>query len=269
MLKAYFDPEKVVVEMMYVSLVRKFVLPGTIFFAFLLRYADIENTLVPLNRIVEPDYNQATQGCPWLSQIRVLNERILAFDARHRDVVGATQMELGKAPTIDDIVQNMIDHYDHATIRWQRRMHRDWGLFRSMWPASVLLDGRMDRADADTRAWLTVFVILSSGCALVSIFSLYLLFFKMLWMPVGGTLESALILADAVLTFHGMIIIIFIYRTIMNMFYFYIQVKKEKVLRRTMSTAFSWQGSRPESRPESPLHPESRPDTPQTPLPTH
>merc|ERR1740117_1660604 len=132
LLKAIFDPDLVATEM-YLRLVRKFVLPGTIFFSFLLRYADIENTLVPLNRIVEQDYHKHNRQCPWLSQLQGMNERVFSFDARHRDVVGLVQEKLGKPPTVRDIVQNMVDNYDHAYRFWEQRDHRSWGLFRSMW----------------------------------------------------------------------------------------------------------------------------------------
>ena len=126
-----------------------------------------------LNRICEHDLTKDKRDCPWLSNIHVLNERLLAFDARHRDVVGATEHAIGKAPTINDIVQNMLDKYDNAYKYWSNRKHRNWGLFRSMWPASVFLDRRLDRRDRETRAWLTVFAILVAGCSLVSVGSMW------------------------------------------------------------------------------------------------
>lgn len=234
MLKAYFDPDKTVATEMYVRLLRKFVLPGTIFFSFLLRYADIENTLMPLNRIVEEDYTKNNRKCPWLTKIEVLNERVLAFDARHRDVVGSVKAKLGQAPTIREVVQSIIDNYDRAHKVWQVRMHRGWGLFRSMWLASVLLDRRLDRHDPETRAWLTVFTILGSGCLAASMCSLYLLFmctdehswqgfFLMIKLLVTGDLamiDTESMLANAVLLLHGLLIVVFIYRTICSMFYF-------------------------------------------------
>jgi len=232
LLKAYFDPDKVVAEMYY-RLVRKFVLPGTIFFSFLFRYADIENTLVPLNRIVEQDYTKFDRNCPWLAKLQGMNERVFAFDARHRDVVGLTMEKLGKAPNINDIVTNIIENYDHAYRFWEQRQHRGWGLFRSMWPASVLVDQRLDRQDPETRAWLFVFPTMLGGCAVVSVFSLYTLFLDsehgwvgfshVVHAIVNGTMkeidtESGL--ANLVLLFHGAVIVIFLYRTIKNMFYF-------------------------------------------------
>jgi len=217
------------IDVMYVRLVRKFVLPGTIFFSFLLRYADIENTLVPLNRICEQDFDKSSRSCPWLGKIQVLNERVLAFDARHRDVVGAARTALGKKPSLQEIVQNMLDNYEQAHKFWQRRSHRDWGLFRSMWPASVLLDRRIDRHDPDTFAWLCAWAVLCAGCFIVSMGSLYLLFFKMLFTVVEPMSET--LLADFVLVNHGLLIMMFIYRTIRNMFYFAINEEQKQVLR--------------------------------------
>lgn len=236
-LKAYFAPDQVEgSEMVYVRIVRKFVLPGTIFFAFLLRYANIENTLVPLNRICEQDLTKDKRDCPWLSTVKVLSERVLAFDARHRDVIGQTEAKLGQPATINDIVQNMLENYDYAHKFWSRRKHRDWGLFRSMWPAAVLVDVRLDRTDPETRAWLTVFAIMVSGCAIVCLGSLYLLFFRMLFLDVA---IKAVLIADAAIVFHGLLILMFIYRTIQNMFYYTMNSRPKK--RKSLTTQGSSQ----------------------------
>jgi len=232
-LKGYFDPAQVEVEMAYVRLIRKFVLPGTIFVSFLFRWIDIENTLVPLSRICEQDYTKTKRGCPWLAKIQVMNERVLAFDARQRDIVGEAQADVGKAPSIQDVMQNIINHYDVVNASWQTRTHRGWGLTRSMWPASLLLDRRLDSNDADTRAWLYVFAILSSGCIIVSIFSIYLLYFctsenawpaflldlHMLFAGDAKSIDTEALLANVVLVFHGLLIGRFIYSTINGMFY--------------------------------------------------
>jgi hypothetical protein len=223
-LKAWFDPDKPGIEIMYLRLVRKFVLPGTIFLSFLLRYADIENVLVPLNRICDKGVTKAVRDVPWLSTIRVLNERVLAFDVRHRDVVGAAQVSKGgKNPTLDDVVNVLIDNFMSAEQAWGRRVHREWGLFRSMWTGAVLLDRRLDRQDPETWSWISAFAVLGVGCLVVSALSLYLLFFRMLF---TGALESLItlntevLLGDAVLIFHGLLVTVFLYRTIRNMFYF-------------------------------------------------
>lgn len=223
--------------MLVMLIVRKFALPGAVFFAFVLRYGDIENVLVPLNRIVEQEYTRDDRKSPWLTKIEVINERVLAFDSRHRDVVGATQIQVGKAPTIDDIVQNIVNNYDQAHKLWQRHTHVRWGLFKSFWPASVILDRRLDwRHDPDTRAWLTVFTILASGCILASLCSLYLLFRSTAIQVWRGTLaiiqsiysgkhdaaalDTETTLANFAMAFHGVLVVLFISRTIKNMYHF-------------------------------------------------
>merc|ERR1719401_295900 len=145
-----YDPTDVVFST-YVTIARKFILPGFIFFSFLLRYADIENTLIPLNRIVEQDYTKADRRCPWFTTVQAVNERVLAYDVRHRDVVGHAQASKQAPPTIKDIITNLTDNYERAHRSWQKRKYLRWGLFRSMWPAAVLVDKRLDTKDKDTR----------------------------------------------------------------------------------------------------------------------
>lgn len=241
-LKIFFDLDKFAdvsheENMLVMLLVRKFALPGAIFFAFLLRYGDIENVLVPLNRIVEQEYTRDARTSPWLAKIEVMNERVYAWDARHRDVVGATQTQVGKAPTIDDIVQNIVHNYDHAHKLWQSRAHVRWGLFKSFWPASVILDRRLDwRHDPDTRAWVTVFTILASGCILASMCSLYFLFAStstQLWRGTlaiiqsiysgkhdAAAIDTETTLANFAMSFHGILVVLFISRTFKNMYHF-------------------------------------------------
>jgi hypothetical protein len=207
------------------ALARKFVLPGSIFFAVLQHNADIENTLIPLNRIVEQDYTKDNQSCPWLAKLKVLNERVVAWDARHRDVVGDTLDSLsGQAPTIDDIVQNLLGNYDKAHRAWKRQAHRPWGFFRSMWPAAVLVDKRMAR-HGDTKTWLVVFAIVSTMCLLTSVFSVYILFtatsqiFEAPALMNGGSLNTEALLYDFVLAWHAILIFAFLTHTVRNMFF--------------------------------------------------
>merc|ERR1719253_2553242 len=150
-LKATFDPNPRELHLvLYVRLVRKFVLPGSIFFSMLSRYADVENTLVPLNHIAELEHTMEQDFSPWLANMKILNERVLAFDVRHRDVYEDTLADIGRSPTLKDIILNVIKNYGNAQGVWHTRMHRSWGLFRSLWPASLLLDRRLDTSDPDT-----------------------------------------------------------------------------------------------------------------------
>merc|ERR1719454_1965302 len=72
-LKAYFRPASQGESSQIIEMVRKFGLPGVIFLGLLARYADIEETLVPLNRISERDVVSAAHGT-WLSSITKMSE---------------------------------------------------------------------------------------------------------------------------------------------------------------------------------------------------
>merc|ERR1719498_204951 len=146
-LKAFYGPATGGGEYTSIFVTRKFLLPGSLFISFLCRYGNIENTLVPLNRISENDNAKGYNCHSWLAQLSILNERVIAFDVRHRDVVGSSQRQVGKAPTPQDVLTNILDNYSKAEVVWARRTHREWGLFRSMWPAAVLLSYRLDRND--------------------------------------------------------------------------------------------------------------------------
>lgn len=234
-LKAYFRPVSEGNAVSFFGMVRQFGLPGIIFLCLLARYADIEETLVPLNRISERDVATGLHST-WLSRVTKMSERVLAFDARKRDVVGSCQKEIGRAPTLDDVLTNMIDHYKQAEEAWGRRLHREWGLFRSMWPAAVLLDRRLDSQDPDTLSWLRAFSLLACGCIVACLSSLYLLFFRMLFtgsLEAMHQLNTEILLGDAVLVFHGVLIIIFLYRSVRNMFYYAINSEEAELLKGT------------------------------------
>lgn len=228
LLKMWYDDSKIV-YVTYVTIARRFVLPGFIFFSFLFRYADIENTLIPLNRIVEEDYTKNDRHCPWFAEVQAVYERVLAFDVRHYDVVGRTEAAIGRPPTIRDIIQNLADNYDHAHRGWQKRIHKRWGLFRSMWPAAVLVDSRLDRSDPDTRAWLQVFAILLGGSLLTSGYSIYSLFRSGSDAVASGwvlkdnretiAVDTEALLIDVVLVWHALFIVLFLYNSVRNMFY--------------------------------------------------
>lgn len=250
-LKAYFFPGEIGAHHMYALLVRKFVLPGLMFFHILVRHVDIENTLVPLNRLIELDYTKDSTQCPWMAKIRALNELVLAYDTAHRDVIGDTLAEMKKSPSLEDVVQNMIKCYDDAHRRFGQQKHHSWGLFRSMWVASILLDVRLDRNDPDTHSWLCAFGLLAAGCIVTSALSFYFLFHstsEAAWQGVNhllasvwiGGLKSAeteQVLANTVLVIHAILILVFIYRAIRSMFYFHPEVKQLmfKSLQRTFT----------------------------------
>merc|ERR1719305_1675648 len=102
-----------------------------------------------------------------------MKERVIAFDVRHRDVYADTLTEVGRSPTLEDIYQNILKNYGAAREVWHTRMHRSWGFFRSLWPASLLLDRRLDRTDPETKSWLIVSSILMFGCGLISLLSIH------------------------------------------------------------------------------------------------
>lgn len=199
----------------------------------LMKYADVENTLVPLNHIAELEVNENQHHSPWLMRLRIMNERVLAFDVRHRDVFADVQSQLGKVPNLHEILQNIIDNYEVSRCQWHARVHRQWGLFRSMWPAALLVDRRLDRKDKPTQQWLLTISILLSGCIFTSCLSVYLLIwhtkhfawsaffsaFKSL-LETGHMTDSGHVLVNVVILGHAALLIMLVHHTIHNMFYF-------------------------------------------------
>jgi len=231
-LKAYCSPEIQTLTTV-MRLVRKFVLPGFVFFVILFRYSDVENTLVPLNHLAELECTEDQHHSPWLTRLLIMNERVLAFDVRHRDVFAETQLQLGRQPTLNNIFQNVVDHYDTSKNQWQARVHKQWGLFRSMWPAALLIDKRLDRTDNPTRQWLYTCAILLGGCILMSLLSVYLLLactdhiawyaffgdFKTLFTE-GYIADVGHVLVNVTVLCHAVLIVVFLYHAVFNMFYF-------------------------------------------------
>jgi len=162
-----------------------------------------------------------------------MNERVLAFDVRHRDVFAETQLQLGRQPTLNNIFQNVVDHYDTSKNQWHARVHKQWGLFRSMWPAALLIDKRLDRTDKPTRQWLYTCAILLGGCILMSLLSVYLLLahtdhiawhaffgdFKTLFTE-GYISDVGHVLVNVTVLGHAVLIIVFLHHAVDNMFYF-------------------------------------------------
>lgn len=240
LLKMYYDPDPIEVES-YISLARKFAVPGAIFLSFFFRYADIENTLVPLNQLVERDYTKDDRKFHSLSKLEALNERVLAFDARHRDVVGETWDAIGKSPALADVFQNIITTYDEASTNfYATRKHYEWGFFRSLWPAAVLLDRRLDREDPSTRSWFEAVTIIAVGCVVVVFFSICF-FVASIWrnLILGSQYKKLSIgaidlvtetgLAILVLLCHALLVIHFLNRTIRGMFYFDMSTARSEV----------------------------------------
>jgi hypothetical protein len=244
LLKMYFDPRPILLDH-YLSLMRKFVIPGAIFMSFFLRYAEIENTLVPLNRICERDYTKDDRKFHSLAKMKALNERILAFDARHRDVVGDV-WDLNaargndKRPSLDDVFENLLSTYDKAAKTfYDTKKHYSWGFFRSLWPGAVLVDYRLDWHEPKTRSWLIVYTLLISGGCLVSFCSMCFFvasIWRLLLLGESYTVQGAgagiffptqHLLAIVVLLFHAVLVMYFLNCTIRGMFYFEVSRSSE------------------------------------------
>lgn len=244
-LKMRFDPNPIVLDS-YVSLVKTFVVPGAIFVSFFLRYTEIENTLIPLNRLIERDYKKGLDeddevvsgDLPVLSTLKALNERVLCYEARNRDIVGSTMENLGRAPKLDDILRNILETYSESSkMFYTRKKHNAWGFFRSLWPAAVLVDKRLDSGDPKTRSWLITFGIIAFGSILVSFFSIcfflssiyrniklgYKYHGELSTSGIGSYVVTETALGNLVLSAHAFYVLFFIHKTIRGMFYFEIQ----------------------------------------------
>jgi len=241
-LKTYIDLREVNLHFFRICAAAgyKFIIPGIMFLSFFPHYTEVENMLVPLNRIVEQDYTKHNRKCPWLSEIEVANERVLAKDVRDKDIFERSQRLTQKERlTIDDIVDNILLHYENLHAEWLANKHsgmesqRAKWVFKAMWPVAVLFHTRMDWQDAETRQWMYVLGIMLSGSLLASLLSLFMLISfcdpvaslveASLWQSVltgrWDVLRTDAILANVVLTSHGFLVLFFLYRTIWGMFY--------------------------------------------------
>lgn len=241
MLKMYFEKHAINFLAMtsYLPLFKKFVLPCGLFVIFFLRFAEIENTLLPLNRLAERLYNKDCNRLLALADFAVLNERVLAYDARKRDIVGDCLKELNKAPSIDEIFKHITDNYGEASARfYSTRKHYGWGFFRSLWPAAVLMDRRLDRQEPKTRSWLYVCGILGAGCVVV-LFCSMCFFIQSIWrnlllakyykskeIAFGFSVVTETGLAVVVLLGHLFIVMSFFHLAFRGMFYFEIKGSK-------------------------------------------
>lgn len=231
-LKGWVEPEHLEWTILP-RMIRKFVLPGTIFFSMLFRYADVENVLVPLNHLAELEVTQKQRYSPWLGKISMVNERVLAFEARHRDVFLDTMTSIGRMPAIHDLVKNIVDNYEESAEVWHSMKNKHWGIFKSMWPAGLLLDSRLDKHDEETRTWFIVSTILLTGSAGVTVLSVYV--FLRLTSPDSWHLfyrnvsaifttetveNTAMTLGNTVTLVHAVIIIVLLFNSVRNMFYY-------------------------------------------------
>lgn len=248
-LKAWFVPDGFALDV-WARLVRKFVLPGSIFFSLLFRYADIENTLVPLNHIAELEVSQAQHFCPWLANAKVVNERVIAFEVRHRNVYAETMHDVGRPPTLHDIMQNVINNYESASQVWSTRSHRSWGLFRSMWPAELLWNRHLDWNDKDTRSWLQVATIIAGGSTVLSLLTVYSLLATLPssdWHIFASNIRSSLEtqhvhdtatnLRLVVTVCHAVVVIVLMVNAIRGMFYFSLSQAEKDLAKNPVSEA--------------------------------
>lgn len=226
LLKIYYDSHRFESGEAYLMMARKFVLPGYIFLAFFMKYVDIEDSLIPLNRLAEKDYSQENRHCATLAKVLAMDERVMAFDARHRDIIGECESSLGRKPTLDDIFKKIIEGYEAAHIMRAKHVNHHWGLFRSLWPASVLVDRRLDWRDSRTREWLISFNSLLGACifaALISVLFFFRNIYENLSRPEYITHRSAIVLDTAVLVCHGILVTLFLHHTVHGMFFFSMQ----------------------------------------------
>lgn len=246
LLKMIFDPEPIDLAR-YGRLIHKFIIPGGVFLTMFYRYTDLDSLLVPLNVLVERDCSNSTRRLPQIASLQALDEVVLAHDARWRDVVGHSMDKVGKRPTLCDVVQNILDTYDHASedySNWKRSNPREaWGFFKSLWPAALLLDPRLDYSeDKKTRDWRYVIGSLLVLCIVILFISLMFFVASVrrylelrthigIAAPYRGYLTE-IWLAISVLAVHFAVILFFIERTIQGMFFFAIKAAGKHDARR-------------------------------------
>lgn len=162
-LKIYFGN----FEMGYVQelgiIVQKFLVPSFIFMAFFYASYDVEKTLIPLSKYFEEDvaYAKRTLGSMYSLQEDVIREEIAKTDI----------VSYAAHPHIKEVYKVLIHRYHRVFDGFDGNSGRVCGcelrLFRSMWPAVLLLDGRLK--DVESVSFRRMFMIFAVLCSLVQV----------------------------------------------------------------------------------------------------
>lgn len=237
----------------YATLLRSFVIPAGLFIQFFFDRAPIQNTLMPLNRFIERDYPQKgkvgdrSRRYQHLGKLQDLDEHVLAFQARHFDIVGDTPDAPGNKDgkkALAAVMNYIIQTYDKASERYDKKRDQyhevkglralfkmKWGFFKSMWPANVLCDPRLDWDDKETREWKLVFNTLLVLSFVMYIFSVCF-FAHSIWRNIqirndvlakrGDVVMgiTGIWIAIVVLVLHFLAVFIFLYRTFSSMYHY-------------------------------------------------
>lgn len=192
-----------------------------------------------MNRIIERDYSKDDRNFRTLGDMKAIYERVACWDARHRDVVGEVTDQLGRPPPLSAVMENLITNYDSAAEDFYgAKTHFEWGFFRSLWPAALLVDHRrLDWNDRDTRHWLIVVTMILVGSLFTSFVSLCF-FVSATYRNISIAFladkdikhhgfVSETMLANAVLLAHALIVLYFLHCAYHGMFHFEIKSTKE------------------------------------------
>lgn len=154
---AFFEHRKLEQEMQVTF--SKFLVPCFIFMAFFYGSYDVEKTLIPLSKYFEEDPEYAQRA---LGRMKHLEEHVVRYEVVSRDVVGA----VGDRPTVQKVYHRLIDSYATAKDEYPKKQDSsgifEWRLFYTLWPASLLVDPRLEDAGSRSFRHMTmVFLLLA------------------------------------------------------------------------------------------------------------
>lgn len=154
-----------------VNMVKNYILPAMIFFAFLCTSYDVEAILVPLSKYFEEDPVKARQAA---GQLKFMDERDVdelipqlsvkiphvetTLEATYREIIKRCP-EHGRAPDLDEQKKCT------KGFRAAAKQLVQWQLLKTMWPSKILLDPQL--LDAEAGDFRKVFLTVSGASSLV------------------------------------------------------------------------------------------------------
>lgn len=147
---------------------QKYVVPSFVFMAMFYSSYDVESTLVALNRYVEEDVGYAQKS---IASMIMLDETVLCKQILESDIDFVTA---AAEPAIEDVCKRIIGSYPEAARQHageEESSFFEFHLFRTLWPAVLLLDHRL--RDSQTIGFRRLFMLFGVGCLVIQVISLY------------------------------------------------------------------------------------------------
>mmetsp|Transcript_60612 Transcript_60612/g.141200 ORF Transcript_60612/g.141200 Transcript_60612/m.141200 type:complete len:208 (+) Transcript_60612:439-1062(+) len=144
------------------QMLQNFVAPCGVFMAFFYSSYDLQSTLLPLSKFLEEDPETSQRA---LASLVLMEERLVAADVATHDPV------CGNFTQVDQVYTVIIQRYPD-TKRQLSDAEGIHGIYRTMWPAAVLLDPQLeDRGSGSFRGAFMLF--LGVSCAVQALIFAY------------------------------------------------------------------------------------------------